>query len=106
MSVRCVRVSTNSQELAGCRERAPEPRRDGPDKNGKPPRSSGSGAVHGSGPAIKALLLLGASLVAMAALSDARAQDAQLPPLTVEAGSASGKKKPAPAKKTAVAPAP
>ena len=55
-----------------------------------------------------ALLLLGASLIAVAASDAVRAQDAQLPPLTVEANQKKSKPKSA-AKKapaTAAAPAP
>ena len=47
---------------------------------------------------IVSLLLAGVSLAAIAATDGARAQETQLPELTVEAGKPKGKKKPAPAK--------
>jgi hemoglobin/transferrin/lactoferrin receptor protein len=47
---------------------------------------------------IVSLLLAGVSLAAIAATDGARAQETQLPQLTVEAGKPKGKKKPAPAK--------
>ena len=53
-----------------------------------------------------ALLLLGASLIAVAASDVARAQDAQLPPLTVEANQKKSKPKSVAKKAPAAAAAP
>jgi hemoglobin/transferrin/lactoferrin receptor protein len=82
--------------------RASEPTDPRRSSNGKPERPHTPGAS-GQGPIARALLLLGVSAVAIAAANEARAQDAQLPPLTVEGTKPVAKKKAA-AKKAPAAP--
>lgn len=86
--------------------RAPEPERDDPRKHsdGKPERPRTPGAS-GKGPIARTLLLLGVSAIAAAAASEALAQDAQLPPLTVEGTKPAAKKKAAAKKAPTAAPA-
>ena len=86
--------------------RAPEPERDDPRKHsdGKPERPRTPGAS-GKGPIARTLLLLGVSAIAAAAASEALAQDAQLPPLTVEGAKPAAKKKAAAKKAPSAAPA-
>lgn len=104
MFVRSVRVCVSPRvELEF---RAPEPERNDPRKrsDGKPERPLTPGAA-GKGPIAGALLLLGVSAAAVAAANEALAQDAQLPPLTVEGTKQAAKKKAA-AKKAPAAAAP
>jgi hemoglobin/transferrin/lactoferrin receptor protein len=98
-----------SESVRPCTEfefRTAEPERDDPRKHsdGKPERSRTPGAS-GKGPIARTLLLLGASAIAAAAASEALAQDAQLPPLTVEGTKPAAKKKAAAKKAPSAAPA-
>jgi hemoglobin/transferrin/lactoferrin receptor protein len=110
MYVRSVGLSVNP--CAEFQSGASEPDRNNPRKpsGGKPERPRTPGAS-GHIPLARALLLLGVSAVAVGAANDVRAQDAQLPPLTVEAGKQAAKKKAAakkapPSAAAAVTPAP
>src|SRR5688572_31140599 len=98
-----------SESVRPCTEfefRTTEPERDDPRKHsdGKPERSRTPGAL-GKGPIARTLLLLGVSAIAAAAASEALAQDAQLPPLTVEGTKPAAKKKAAAKKAPSAAPA-
>jgi hemoglobin/transferrin/lactoferrin receptor protein len=97
-----------SESVRPCTEfefRTTEPERDDPRKHsdGKPERSRTPGAL-GKGPIARTLLLLGVSAIAAAAASEALAQDAQLPPLTVEGTKPAAKKKAAAKKAPSAAP--
>jgi hemoglobin/transferrin/lactoferrin receptor protein len=103
MCARSVYVSVSPQ--AELEFKATEPRRNDPKKprGGEPERPLSPGAS-GNGPLARALLLVGVSALAAGAVSEARAQDAQLPPLVVE-GTKKASPKKAAAKKAPVAPA-